>query len=31
VLLEEGIQQWEEYNMAWQHTHMGTEKVRELP
>jgi hypothetical protein len=27
---EEGIQQREEYNMAWQHTHIGTEKVSEL-
>jgi hypothetical protein len=27
---EEGIQQWEEYKMAWQYTHIGKEKVSEL-
>jgi hypothetical protein len=30
VLEEERIQQWEEYNMALQNTHVGTEKVSEL-
>jgi hypothetical protein len=30
LLEEEGIQQWEEYYMAWQYNHIGTEKVSEF-